>query len=125
MTTTQHYDSPVTIAQDTRKALRSAFPATKFSLTGSRGTGYGWLNLSWTDGPTNEQVAAITDEFDARLGGYTHINSSRHFSAAAEAWAQTQIEAHPGYWYSDYDQDGATYYAGRKCLADHDLTGII
>jgi len=115
-TTATHYDSPVEIAKDARKAIRAAFPGLKFSLTNSTGTGYGWLHLSWTDGPTDEAMKAVTNQFDARLGGYTHINASRHYSPEAEAWAETQVAAT---WLSNYDHDGSTYYTRRRILAGH------
>ena len=39
--------------------LKRAFPATKFYVRCSRGTGYGWVSLRWTDGPTYERVTSI------------------------------------------------------------------
>lgn len=48
-----------------RKALKTAFPAVKFSVTMSRGTGYGWLDCGWTDGPSEKQVTAITEQFES------------------------------------------------------------
>jgi len=112
-TTATHHDSPVQIAKDARKAIRAAFPGLKFSLTGSTGTGYGWLHLSWTDGPTDRRMTEIVSEFDARLGGYTHINSSRNYSAEAEAWAVKENAKHPGL----YDWDGE-YFGTRRILSD-------
>ena len=46
-----------------RQALRVAFPACRFSVTGSRGTGYGWSRIGWTDGPTEAAVNAIAWRF--------------------------------------------------------------
>jgi len=46
-----------------RAALKIAFPATKFSVTGSRGTGYGWSRVSWTDGPSDQRVRACVAPF--------------------------------------------------------------
>lgn len=119
MTTTLHTDSPIVIAKEARKAIRAAFPGVKFSLTNSRGTGYGWIHLSWTDGPTSREMDEFIAPFDARLGGYTHINTYRNYSPEAEAWAAQQLVEHPGRWDNDYDHDGSTYYAQRKCLAQH------
>ena len=42
-----------------RKDLRKAFPGTKFQLTGSRGTGYGYYDCRWTGGPSEEEVREI------------------------------------------------------------------
>lgn len=47
-----------------RAALHAAFPATKFSVRLSRGTAYGYCNVSWTDGPTPQRVEAITARFE-------------------------------------------------------------
>lgn len=110
--TTTDTTSPIQIAKDARKAIHAAFPGLKFSLTNSTGTGYGWLHLSWTDGPTDRAMRTVVDTFDARLGGYTHINSSRRYSTEAETFAAAQVADNPGRW------DDDTYYATRKVLAD-------
>jgi hypothetical protein len=108
MTTTSL--TPVEIAKDARKAIRAAFPGLKFSLTNSSGTGYGWLHLSWTDGPTDQAMRDIVDTFDAMLGGYTHINSSRRYSVDAETFAAAEVAANPGRW------DDNDYFATRRVL---------
>jgi hypothetical protein len=46
-----------------RQALKVAFPAVKFSITGSRGTGYGWTHIGWTDGPSVCRVDANAHRF--------------------------------------------------------------
>src|SRR3989304_5086157 len=46
-----------------RAALKVSFPGVKFSVTGSRGTGYGWSQVEWTDGPKESAVRALTDKF--------------------------------------------------------------
>lgn len=122
MTTTLHTDSPVQIAADARKAIRAAFPGVKFSLSGSRGTGYGWLHLKWTDGPTDRQMRETVEPFNARLGNHHHINSSRSYSAEAETWAASQLEIHQGRWASDIDFGDSTYYAQQACLSEHDFS---
>lgn len=43
-----------------RKELRATFPGVRFSVRMDRGTAYGWLSVSWEDGPTDEQVREIT-----------------------------------------------------------------
>lgn len=48
-----------------RSALRKSFPAVKFSVRMSSGTAAGWINVSWTDGPTVRQVEAITSTFES------------------------------------------------------------
>lgn len=77
----------------------------------STGTGYGWINVTWTDGPTTKQVRALTDRFQSeRFSGMDDsyhatrntvtlvtgetvtpnscgINGSRHISPEARDWA--------------------------------------
>lgn len=43
--------------------LKRAFPATKFFVRCSRGTGYGYVSLKWTNGPTQERVTSITNGY--------------------------------------------------------------
>ncbi len=60
-----------------RKALKDAFPAAKISLRMSRGTGYGYMYCSWTDGPSEKSVRAITDPFHGeRFDGMTDSSES-------------------------------------------------
>jgi len=47
-----------------KKQLRTAFKGTKFSVTGSRGTGYGYYSVSWTGGPSSDAVREITRPFE-------------------------------------------------------------
>lgn len=44
--------------------LRREFPATRFSIRRDRGTAYGYVTVSWTDGPSDKQVTAITDMYE-------------------------------------------------------------
>ena len=43
--------------------LKRAFPAIKFFVRCHRGTGYGYVSLKWTDGPTQERVTSITNGY--------------------------------------------------------------
>lgn len=106
-----------------RRALRAAFPGVKFSLRGSRGTGYGWFNLSWTDGPTTSAVDAVTNGFRSSyfdgMDDSTHtipatmyadpdgvirehryschgVNGERAYSESAQLWAREYVDAHGG-----------------------------
>ena len=54
-----------------RKALREAFPGARFSVRMASGTAYGWLSVSWTDGPTVEQVDAVAAPSTAACRGVT------------------------------------------------------
>lgn len=113
----------VETGKEIRQALRRAFPGVKFSLRGSRGTGYGWFSLSWTDGPTDRAASAICGGFRSSyfdgMDDSTHtipstlyaledgtlyeprwhcngVNTSRDYSAEAKAWARSYIDAHGG-----------------------------
>lgn len=106
-----------------RHALREAFPGVKFSLRGSRGTGYGWFSLSWTDGPTTSQADAVANGFRSSyfdgMDDSTHqipatmyadpdgvirehryscngVNTERDYSPEATAWAVSYMDAHGG-----------------------------
>lgn len=55
-----------------RARLKQEFPGVKFSVRMSNGTGYGWLSVSWEDGPLDRTVKAITDTFESsRFDGMT------------------------------------------------------
>ena len=55
-----------------RSALRKSFPATRFQVRMSRGTGYGTFYINWTDGPTKKQVEATIGRFEgASFNGMT------------------------------------------------------
>ena len=113
----------VETGKEIRRALRLAFPGVKFSLRGSRGTGYGWFSLSWTDGPTASQVDAITNGFRSSyfdgMDDSTHqipatmyadddgvirerrfachgVNTQRDYSDAATMWACDYVDSHGG-----------------------------
>lgn len=118
-------------AQEIRKALRVKFPGVKFSLRMSRGTGYGWMSLSWVDGPTEEAARAVTDYFRSSyfdgMDDSTHqiapklwavpgsdmpveidyscngVNGQRSHSADAVEWARHMVAANPGRW--EYPND--------------------
>ena len=60
-------DDNNSVAKNVRKLLKKAFPKVKFSV---RKPHWGTLNISWTDGPTSEEVEAIANRFE---GG--HFNS--------------------------------------------------
>jgi hypothetical protein len=69
-----------------KRELAIAFPAVKFSVRRSRGTGYGWVHVSWTDGPTDREVSAITRAYEgSRFDGMTDSEYSvDHPSALAD-----------------------------------------
>lgn len=137
-------------AAEVRKALRAAFPGVKFSVTMARGTAYGWMDCSWTDGPTADQVRPIlagfeSSRFDGMDDAYHSveptmyaredgtlweprysscgINWQRSYTAEATAWAKAT--ATPGtIWFDRGEQrwgDGA-YYGPMSLLAETDFT---
>ncbi len=53
-------------AQFIREALKKNFPGTKFSVTTSYASMTSSTNVTWTDGPTDAEVEAITNRFTSR-----------------------------------------------------------
>ncbi|TFD27056.1 LPD29 domain-containing protein [Cryobacterium cryoconiti] len=49
-----------------RVALKNAFPRVKFSVRMSTGTASAWMNVSWSDGPTDREVSAVTSQYEGR-----------------------------------------------------------
>ncbi|MBF4587987.1 LPD29 domain-containing protein [Curtobacterium sp. VKM Ac-2887] len=49
-----------------RKELRNRFPGVKFSVRCATGTAAAWINVTYDDGPTHQQVQAITGRFEGR-----------------------------------------------------------
>lgn len=47
-----------------KKALMDEFPGVKFSVRQGRGTGRHYVDITWTDGPTEDQVRKITGQFN-------------------------------------------------------------
>lgn len=141
ITATEHLSVKDT-AREMRKALKAAWPTVKFSLTMSRGTGYGWLDLDWTDGPVESDVLALDggfqdSYFDGMDDGYHRtgnarysccgVCSQRRYSPAAEQWARAQVVAHPGRWGHGNDPVNPSdpdYYAVRHLLHETDLTKV-
>jgi hypothetical protein len=58
------YISVVETAKMIRTALREAFPGVRFSVRSSSYSMGASINISYTDGPTNAQVRAITGNFE-------------------------------------------------------------
>jgi hypothetical protein len=68
-----------------RAALKNAFPGVKFSVRMSTGTAAAGMNVSYSDGPTEREVRAITGHYEGR-----------HFNGMTD----------------DYDDAGAVLVAG-------------
>ena len=58
------YATPVETSRIMKRALRKHFPATRFSVRLSRGTGWGNCSVRWTDGPSTKLVKEITRHFE-------------------------------------------------------------
>lgn len=71
---------PAATTPHLRRALKAAFPGTKFSVRLSRGTGYGNCHVSWTDGPTGDEVRTVTEQF--RGQGFDGMTDSTTFRDA-------------------------------------------
>ncbi|TFC94502.1 MULTISPECIES: LPD29 domain-containing protein [Cryobacterium] len=60
------YISTKYTAKLVRVALKNAFPGGKFSVRMSTGTASAWMNVSWSDGPTDREVSAVTSQYEGR-----------------------------------------------------------
>lgn len=128
-----------------RSALRAAFPSVKFSVRMSRGTGHGWLSVTYEDGPRLSEVQEIAHGFESsRFEGmddsYQQVepalyaredgslfeirwsccgaNVSRRYSDEATTWADT-VAVRGSYWWPegvDLWRDSA-YYSSLQLLA--------
>ena len=74
---------------DTLKQMRAElareFPGVRFSVTRSRGTGYGWVRVAYINGPRTHLVNAITNAYEGQgFDGMTDSTYSiQHASADA------------------------------------------
>lgn len=70
------YYTVVETAEMVRKALKAAFPRVKFSVTSKKYSGGSSISVGWTDGPNDESVKAITDQFEgATFDGMQDLKS--------------------------------------------------
>lgn len=60
------YISTKDTAKLVRMALKNAFPGVKFSVRMSTGTAAAWMHVTWSDGPTDAAVSAITAKYEGR-----------------------------------------------------------
>jgi hypothetical protein len=64
--TMTEYISTKDTAKLVRGALKNAFPGVKFSVRMSTGTASAWMNVTYSDGPTEIEVRAITARYEGR-----------------------------------------------------------
>ena len=88
-----------------RRHLRNAFPGTRFSVTMERGSAYGWIHVSWTDGPRWAEVRSITEQyessrFDGRDDGYHATGKSRWNCCGATSPSALELTHNPTSWAS-------------------------
>ena len=146
---TKRYSTKETAAA-LRKDLRNRWPGAKFSVRMATGTAYGWLDVSWTDGPNSRDVDTAcrgyeSSRFDGMDDAYHRveatmymidgepaviewgscgINTHRAYSSGAKRWASEIVARDPGRYESPYDNPGSTYYAEQRVLDETDLTGV-
>lgn len=49
-----------------RSALRAAYPGVRFSVRMDHGTAYGWISVTWEDGPTMSEVSELAGRYQSR-----------------------------------------------------------
>lgn len=77
-----------------RKELRHKFPDSKMSVTMARGTAYGWMSVSYTDGPSQEEVRDLM--FHYENSSFNHYTDVREYHQGA-AWNATGINVSKDY----------------------------
>ena len=121
----------VVAAKNIRTELKRAFPGVKFSVRSDSYAGGNAVRISWTDGPTSEQVEKIADKysggsFDGMTDCYNHrrspwtevfgeakyITQSRHDSDAAILSAARRVKAKLGGISESIEEIAAAYKAG-------------
>lgn len=98
------YISCANTAKLIRKALKEAFPATKFSVRSDTYAGGASIRVTWNDGPTSKSVEAVACRFQGGYfdgmtdykGGHTHQFQGRevHFGADFVFCNRTVTDAH-------------------------------
>ncbi len=86
--------------RELKRRLRERF-GHEFSCARDRGTASHWINVRWTDGPTEKEVRGFLDSYndDGRDDimtdlwcGSQYTTSSRHYSPEAFYWAAAEVE---------------------------------
>ncbi len=70
------YAAPAETSRMMKHALRDRFPATRFRVRLSRGTGWGNCSVGWTDGPSTKLVREITRHFEG--SGFDGMTDSQY-----------------------------------------------
>lgn len=97
----------IAAAKNIRIELKAAFPGVKFSVKTSRYSMGNSIDINWTDGPTNDQVSAITCRYEAgSFDGMTDCYNYEH-SAWTDAFGEGKY-VHTRREYSDAVCDRVT-----------------
>jgi len=104
-------------ARKVRKILKANYPGHKFSVRVSRFAGGSSADISWADGPTQQQVEKLTDHLKGWDNGYRneYIGISRKYTlemmkaAAATAAVFYGIPV-------PHIEPSATWYTGRATI---------
>ena len=108
----EKYDSLTKGSKNIRRELKDAFPKTKFSVRSQSFSGGDDINISWTDGPTTEEVEKITGKYQEGyfngmediyeysktnvwpdvFGGAKYVMTNRSYSNEAYLQAVAEIE---------------------------------
>lgn len=117
-------------AENIRRELKAAFPGVAFSVKTKSFSGGNDINISWTDGPTTEEVREITSKYkegsfdgmvdmynyhkdrDDLIGGAEYVFENRHISdeACAREFKKMGYDYKKGsgfYGFELIDADGA------------------
>ncbi|WP_353267030.1 LPD29 domain-containing protein [Gemmatimonas sp.] len=135
-----------------RQALKIAFPAVKFSVRKGTGTASAWIDVSYTDGPSEDRVREITagfqsQQFDGSIDGYNAVRTLvevagkgwcrpccsgiitvRHLSDRFRQRAAEQVAAFYGIdipaaeWHNAYIPQAGTWFGSLVHQAAHDRT---
>jgi len=102
MTTTQtdYRTEAAATTKGIKAKLRAMYPDVKFSVTRSNTTAWLYVNITWTDGPASESVAAVAGlarDWAHCEGILTHRRFSDEERAIAWATAQAGGDRH-GAW---------------------------
>lgn len=112
------------VAKDIRKALKEAFPGIKFSVRTRKYSMGQSIDVSWTDGPSGNQVNEITKKFecvhrdqfgDILSGGNMYVMTHREVSPELREWAKN-------FYYEIYTPDEREWERDRmiNCIAAFD-----
>lgn len=93
------YERPAETAKKIRKVLKEQFPGVKFSVRSSSYSMGSSIDVRWTDGPMEEEVAPVVDRFSsASFDGYNDSEKlhgyeweGKHYSGAKYIFAQRTL----------------------------------